>query len=420
MSGLPEWKHMNAVHRLVAEGRADEAIAVAEQGFADIGGTALACLYAQLLAAADRVDDAVSLLQRAVDDGADLRAVRDLAVLQRDRVGDDDGARETCLRGLADRTYVVADDGSAVDDDGAVDEEEESRLARHELATLYLRLCPREGLDGALEIIGADVLPMVDGLLVRAFALGLESDFDGDVAWAVRMFHEALARDPYHPVGLYDLACTLATSGYASGARSALLDAIRNGHPRLAARSAHDRDLDGIEVPAEDLRRAVGGTSHALLAFQVKPVYDSSWIKFRIRPDMRERAYDYGITLSFSGLVGVLRMRPDFIGSPPDEPQAQEFELYMRADRSYFRGFELHCALRRIAPLVEDTHGFVYDWNVGGYLDEIAVVDRQLTLVRQHTDIGDARTRSDLLKERLRLRPNDHLLAEAVAIETEL
>ena len=95
----------------------------------------------------------------------------------------------------------------------------------------------------------------------------------------------------------------------------------------------------------------------------------------------------------------------------------EEFELCMYADRSHFRGWDLHRALRRLAPFVEDVQGFVWDWNVGGYLDEIVVVDGELTILRQYTGYSDPRSREDLLRERVRRSPGDRLLAEAVAAE---
>lgn len=371
---------------------------VAEQGFAEVGGAALGRQYAELAAGMDKVEYAVSALRSVVDTEADLGAARDLAVLQRDRLDDADIARQTCLRGLA---------GSAFDDTTDGQDSDAYRLARYELITLYLRLCPLRELDDAMATVGADRLPLADRLLVQAFASGRE-EHGSEKAHAVRLFDEGLRRDPYHPGGLYDLACTLASYGHRQGAREALLAAIRDGDDRLADRFAHDRDLFGLDIPAADIRSAVRGTSHSLSAFQVRPAYENGGIRFRIRPGIRlQHAYDAGTQID-----GVLRLDPDPLDprSYTDaenrgllEPLAEEYVLRPCGDRSYFRGWDLHCALRRLAPLVEDTHGFIYDWNVGGYLDEVAIVDGHLTFVRQYTGICDAPTRRDLLKERMRL-----------------
>jgi hypothetical protein len=286
----------------------------------------------------------------------------------------------------------------------------------YELATAALRQDP--GRD--LESLGIDRLPLPERLMVRAFALGLE-EYPEDKAHAVWLFHEALARDPYHPGGRYDLARVLAAAGDLPGAGVALLDAIRDGGgPRLAARAAADPDLAGLDLAADELSRAVSGGAHCLSAFQVRPAHDGGSIRFRVRPRLRGRAYEESLELSVGDLLGTLRGRPD-----PLDPRSyagtatpvEEFELCMYGDRSYFRGWDLHCALRRLAPLVEDAQGFVWDWNVGGYLDEIAVVDGELTVLRQYTAFSDPRSREDLLRERVRRSPGDRLLAEAVTAE---
>jgi hypothetical protein len=145
-------------------------------------------------------------------------------------------------------------------------------------------LCPDRELDDALETVGAGRLPLVDRLLAEAFALAREGSC-GD--WAVRMFHDALARDPYHPGGRYDLACTLTAQGWIRGVRVELLAAITDGTARLADRYAHDPDLAGLDISADDLARAVRGATHALETIQVRPVADCSGIWFPIRPDAR-------------------------------------------------------------------------------------------------------------------------------------
>ena len=132
----------------------------------------------------------------------------------------------------------------------------------YELATAALRQDP--GRD--LESLGIDRLPLPERLMVRAFALGLD-----DYPHAACLFHEALARDPYHPGGRYDLACVLATAGDRRGAAVTVLDAIRDGgDKRLATRAAADPDLAGLDLPADQLARAVSGGSHCLSAFQVR------------------------------------------------------------------------------------------------------------------------------------------------------
>ncbi|WP_327003723.1 hypothetical protein OHA72_53110 [Dactylosporangium sp. NBC_01737] len=164
----------------------------------------------------------------------------------------------------------------------------------YELATAVLRQDP--GRD--LESLGIDRLPLPERLMVRAFALGLE-EYPEDKAHAVWLFHEALARDPYHPGGLYDLACVLAKAGDRRGAAVALLDAIRDGGgERLATRAAADPDLD---LPADELTRAVSGGAHCLSAFQVRPEHDGGSIRFRVRPQQREQAHEESLALSVSG-----------------------------------------------------------------------------------------------------------------------
>lgn len=135
----------------------------------------------------------------------------------------------------------------------------------------------------------------------------------------------------------------------------------------------------------------------------------------------REQAYDNGILLSFSHVAPALRMVSDFMFQPERAEIVQGFELEMPADRAHFRGWDPHNALRGIAPFVADTHGFVYDWNTGGYLDEITVTDGRLTLLRRHTGFRhSSRVRLHLLTERSRLPPDDHLLTEAIAREIGL
>ncbi|MFC4997840.1 hypothetical protein ACFPIJ_08365 [Dactylosporangium cerinum] len=278
----------------------------------------------------------------------------------------------------------------------------------YELATAALRGDPARRPD-------IDRLSLAERLMVRAFSLRREEHFH-----AMGLFHEALARDPYHPGGRYDLACVLAGAGDRLGAGVALLAAIRDGGgERLAARAAIDPDLAGLDLPAGELARAVHGGSHCLSVFQVRPEHDGS-IRFRVRPELREQAYEESLGLSVSDVLGALRGRPDPLDPRSYRDSArpvEEFELCMYADRSYFRGWDLHCALRRLAPFVEDAQGFVWDWNVGGYLDEIAVVDGELTILRQYTGYSDPGSREDLLRERVRRSPGDRLLAEAVAAE---
>jgi hypothetical protein len=93
-------------------------------------------------------------------------------------------------------------------------------------------------------------------------------------------------------------------------------------------------------------------------------------------------ALDLAIRLSFSDLDPALCMVPPFMFQPDGVDIIEGFELSMRADRAHFCGWNLHNALRAIAPYVTDTHGFIYDWNTGGYLDEIAVTEGHLTIHR--------------------------------------
>jgi hypothetical protein len=57
------------------------------------GQTGDPCELARLAASAGRLDEAVSVLRRVHDAVAGLPAARDLAILQRDRLGDADTAR---------------------------------------------------------------------------------------------------------------------------------------------------------------------------------------------------------------------------------------------------------------------------------------------------------------------------------------
>lgn len=388
--------YLNEIERLLAEKQPDRALSLAKLGHQDKGGAVLGRRYAELAADAGQINEAELALRQVMEREPDLAALRDLVILQRDWLGDMGGARQNCLRGLTEE-LPVAQASTLVD---ATEKSEERQLIRLELATLYLRLHQARHMDEALQAIGVEQFPFVERLSTQAFALGRE----GEDEWAIRLFREALARDPYHPVVLYDLACTWHALGYRRGAESTLLEAVRNGDARMAKRFAHDPDLVGLELNAD--RRP----SHSLEALQVRPATTQGGIRFQIRADKKQRAYDLGIALDLSDVHAVLKMHPHFMRCSPDTAEA--FDLWMEVDRSSFRGYELHRQLRCVAPLVEDTHGFVYDWNVGGYLDEIIIANQKLTLIRRYCN--DHLSHIELLEERLRLSPDDRLLAAVV------
>ncbi len=340
-----------------------------------------------------RLPEVIAALERAFTEEPDIVTARDLALVYRDLAADDDAARDACDRGLA-LPAVMPDDDL-----------EEGRVARHELATLRLRLCGRSEAFGLYATLTAQ-MPLVDRLLVRAFA---RSRYDDHLA-SIQAFHDALSREPYHPTGNYDLACVLAAAGASTLAREVLSTAIHDGQARLADRYRHDPELDAIRQP-EPYKRPWAGC-HALNAFAVRPAFDPYRIAFPVRSECRQAAYDLNIDLSFADTNGAVSGRPDFrfTDEVPDE-----FVLYMSADKQNFPGFALHCALRRVAALVDDVHGFAFNWNAGGYLDEIRVVSGQLQFHRWYAGEYGEGAFWELLAERAALAGDDDLLTTGIA-----
>lgn len=143
--------------------------------------------------------------------------------------------------------------------------------------------------------------------------------------------------------------------------------------------------------------------------FQVGPRHHPHTVRLKLRPGAYEKT-PFEIRRFGDGIERLLTC-------PPGEAW---FELCMPSDSLYFRGWDLHCALRRIAPLVEDTRWFQWDGNrnAGAWLDEFAVVDGHVHLTRTYLPRGGARDRLDFLRELVRRCPADTLLAEAVERKT--
>src|SRR5688572_21351270 len=99
MSETAESKYLDTVHNLLGAGREREALEAAELGFSAVGGVALARLCAELASKAGEVAKALTILQQALTQGLDLRCVRDMAVLQRDRELNVEAASESCRAG---------------------------------------------------------------------------------------------------------------------------------------------------------------------------------------------------------------------------------------------------------------------------------------------------------------------------------
>ncbi|MEV0561461.1 hypothetical protein [Dactylosporangium sp. NPDC050588] len=138
----------------------------------------------------------------------------------------------------------------------------------------------------------------------------------------------------------------------------------------------------------------------------MQPATDSVGLSFPVRPEAREAAYDYGLALSFRDLDPALRWCRRSRSSPRVPRSSRVSSWTHPPTVPTCTGGDLHNALRRIAPHVTDTRGFVYDWNGGGYLDELTVTDGRLSVLRRHTGFRDGpRARRDLLAERARQTP---------------
>ncbi|GII03592.1 hypothetical protein [Planobispora takensis] len=281
------------------------------------------------------------------------------------------------------------------------------------LATLYLRLCPREEVWKTLREVPTETMPVPDAMAVTAFAHGV----GGDRAQSLRLFHGVLAREPYHPIALYDLACVLARQGATETAAAVLLDAVRNGQSRLGARFPHDPDLISLTDQVDPVRRGLHGAdkfaaAHEMLLFQVRPSYRPYAVRLELRPGACDQAA--AEQERFGENVGLLLRydpRPALSGRTSS---GAGFELSMPADRLSFRGWDLHCALRRIAPLVEDGQWFLHGWHgLSHYLDEFAVRDGELHILRVPM-YGGAGEYQAILQERVRCAPDDSPLAQAV------
>ena len=341
----------------------------------------------------------IARLRAALEASGDLRIARDLALALRDELGDLGGARDVCLRGLA-----VPWSPDDLDDD--------RRLARYELTTLYLRLCRPDRQWAAAELAGAARLALPDRLLALAFSAALEGDFTE----AHRLFAEGFAREPYHPSGHYDLACVLVAQGDLDGAKRAFGDAYHDGQARQGARAMADRDLAPIRNHVTTWTAGGHlGRSHSLSMFQVGPRYHGGEIRCVLRPECRPVA---------DTLIGRMYCDPAVRRDPEIDfrvPESLEsptgFVIGMTADRRYFSGWELHRAIRQIAPLVEDVHGFLDDHNGGGYLDELRIRDGQARVRRVWLPGGSSVHRLDILLERAWASPDDRLLGRAVAAE---
>ncbi|MGV9310613.1 hypothetical protein ACWDR0_00265 [Streptomyces sp. NPDC003691] len=394
-------------HRCLAEAgqlldrrRYAKAATAAQRSAGRFGGTEFVTLHARALAADGQVGEAVDILSRALNSGADPRAARDLALLLWHRLGRPDDARDVCVLGLADDT-APAGPGQR----GAT--EDELRLARVELATLYLRLAPRtgNGLWQALDDTGSTALRPADRLLITGFAHGLA----GDGAVALRLLHAGLARDPYHPVGLYDLACTLARRGDTTAALATLHEAFRNGERRLAARFAHDPDLaEAATHPQSRAIREAPADWHTLWTLPVHHRHHPRTVRLALRPGAGDLAA--AEVRRFGENVGQLLRH---------EPEHDRFTLGMPGDCDdlRLRGWDLHCALRSISPLLADAHWFQSDSNggTGFFLDEFSLTGGVLHFTRTPLARGDARERLAALRERAGRAPDDARLEAAVA-----
>lgn len=126
----------------------------------------------------------------------------------------------------------------------------------------------------------------------------------------------------------------------------------------------------------------------ALQIHQIEPASVDAGIRLSVRPERASEAYDYGMMLSFSDLHSALRSTPYFRHST--DTRCAAFVLDMPGDRAYFRGWDLHCALRDMSAWVEDARGFIYNRNVGGYLDELTIRRGTLFLRRHHTGYHDS------------------------------
>lgn len=405
IANVPELEegHTAKVTALLALGRIEEAVTAAGFGLRQAGGTAIALAQAHALRAAGRSEESLGVLLQAVEDGADVRAAREAALHAMYLKGDSALARTLCRKGLADRTTGVpaGAPGPTADD---------LRLARYELTTLHLRLCSVEEQDMAIRALEADRMPLADRLFATAFSCWRQG-YDR----AARLFESALSLEPFHPGGWYDLATLRQATGNRTGALEALSNAVGEGEYRLLGRVKLDPDLAPLADAVKIDRRK------SLALFQVRPSYDPVEACLTIRQGEEKKAYREWLRLRCrdSWLHYVLRLRPGHrvssngFGLPEELPR--QVILSSAGDRSCYHGWEFHCALRRLAEIVDDAHWFMEDWNIGGHLEEIAITDGRLHVRRTAVGHDSSDIVDELLVARAQIGAQDRLLRHGIA-----